>query len=85
MDATTWIDAFALELGVEPPTAEQKKALLSLASVAANASERLAAPISCWLLAVSGLSPEQGLALSRRLAEEAAETAPAAAPQPPKG
>lgn len=68
MDASTWIEDYARELGLEPPTEEEKTALLSLASVAANASERLAAPICCWLVARSGKSPADGLVLARRLA-----------------
>jgi len=68
MQASNWLDHLARELGVAAPTEEQQTALLSLASVAANASERLAAPISCWLVAVAGRSPEEGLALARQVA-----------------
>jgi hypothetical protein len=68
MDAGTWAARFAAELGLDAPSEDHVKTLLSLASVAANASERWAAPISCWLVAVAGVSPEEGLALARRLA-----------------
>jgi len=68
VDAATWVEQFAKALGTEPPSEEEKATLLSLASVAANASERLAAPISCWLAARSGQGPEQALAVARQLA-----------------
>ena len=68
MDATSWLKQYAEGLGMEPPSEEEQKTLLSLASVAANASERLAAPLSCWMVAKAGRSPEEGLALARRLA-----------------
>lgn len=72
MDATGWIQKFAAELGIEAPSEEQKSALLSLASVAANVSERLAAPISCWLVATAGRTPDEGLALARKVAADGA-------------
>lgn len=71
MDARSWIEEYARALGMPAPSADEQKVLLSLASVAANASERLAAPISCWMVALSGRSPTQGLALARQLAESA--------------
>lgn len=52
---TEWIDAFAAALGVEPPDAATVDTLLSLAGVAAHASERVAAPIACWLVGRAGL------------------------------
>jgi hypothetical protein len=54
VDAATWIAAFAKELGVEAPTDEVIEELLSLAGTAAHASERKAAPIACFLVAMSG-------------------------------
>jgi hypothetical protein len=44
-----WLAEFAERLGLEPPTGEEVKELLSLAATAAHASERTAAPIACWL------------------------------------
>jgi transcription initiation factor TFIIIB Brf1 subunit/transcription initiation factor TFIIB len=67
MDAETWIARFAAELGLEPPTAEQRDAILELARVAAHASERRAAPIACWLAATAGRSPEEAAAIARDL------------------
>lgn len=63
-----WLNAFAALLGVEPPTEEDVNDLLALAGVAAHASERTAAPISCWLLARSGLSPATGRERAAQLA-----------------
>lgn len=89
MQASNWLDQFARELGVAAPTEEQQRALLSLASVAANTSERLAAPISCWLVAVAGRSPEEGLALARQVAAQfavhSAEAAERAGAEPADG
>ena len=58
--AEQWIEAFAAALGQPPPTAEQQEAVLKLASVAAHASERRAAPIACWLAADLGRLARRG-------------------------
>ena len=70
MNAREWIDAFAARLGVEPPTAEEFSKLLEVAGVAAHSSERVAAPVSCWVLARAGISPAVALAAARELAPE---------------
>ena len=49
MNAREWIDAFAAEIGADPPTDEELKQVLDLAAVAAHSSERIAAPVACWL------------------------------------
>ncbi len=49
------------------PSAEQREAVLKLASVAAHASERRAAPIACWLAAASELSLDEALVLAQEL------------------
>jgi hypothetical protein len=61
MTAQEWIDRYAAALGVAPPTDEERETLLRLAGVAAHASERIAAPIACWLSARAGLSPDAAL------------------------
>jgi len=68
--ASTWLGRFADELGLERPTEEEVEALLALAGVAAHASERTSAPISCWLAARSGLPLAAVIALAEELAEE---------------
>ena len=65
MRAKEWIAAYAEQLGVEPPTASELKEILDLAAEAAHASERIAAPVACWLSAKAGRSLEESLALAR--------------------
>jgi hypothetical protein len=67
MRAKEWIAAYSEQLGVEPPTADELKAILDLAAEAAHASERIAAPAACWLAAKAGRSLEESLALAREL------------------
>jgi hypothetical protein len=69
MNAREWIDAFAARLGVEPPTAEQWSALLDMAGVAAHASERVAAPVSCWVAAQAGVTPAEALGAAREVSD----------------
>jgi hypothetical protein len=57
MSAKEWLAEFATLLGVEAPTGEEIRDLLALAGDAAHASERIAAPVACWLVARAGLSP----------------------------
>jgi hypothetical protein len=68
MTAREWIDAFAAKLGIDPPDEATVEALLDLAGVAAHASERTAAPITCWLIGQAGVGVEE----ARRLADEVA-------------
>lgn len=60
-----WIHAFAAQLGVDPPDTSTIDTLLDLAGVAAHSSERLAAPLACWLVGRAGLAPEEALRLAR--------------------
>ncbi len=62
MTGREWIDAFAARLGVEAPDDDTVEALLDLAGTAAHASERIAAPIACWLIGRAGISVEDGAA-----------------------
>ena len=50
-----WIAAFAERLGVDAPDEATIDALLDLAGVAAHASERIAAPIACYLIGRAGI------------------------------
>ena len=68
-----WLDRYAAALGTAPVSDEDLEALLALSAVAAHASERTAAPISCYLVARSGLPIADALASARQLAEETAE------------
>jgi len=67
MDARAWLAIYAEELGVAPPSEEEVERLLALAGVAAHSSERIAAPIACWLTARAGTSPEDALAIAERI------------------
>lgn len=71
MTAREWIEAFAGKLGVPAPTEEEWAQLLDLAGEAAHASERVAAPVSCWVAARAGMSPERALAVAQKIAPEA--------------
>jgi hypothetical protein len=60
--ALAWIDRFATELGVPPPSRAEVEALLALAAHAAHAAHRQAAPVACWLAATAGCPPADALA-----------------------
>ena len=68
MNAKEWIDTYAERLGVEPPSSEEFSAILDLAAEAAHASERVSAPVACWLSARAGRSLEESIALAREVA-----------------
>lgn len=61
MNARDWIAAYAEKLGTEPPTTEEFKAILELAGEAAHSSERVAAPVACWVAARAGAGLEQAM------------------------
>jgi hypothetical protein len=67
--AREWLVSYAAELGVNPPGDEEVEQLLALAGIAAHASERTAAPITCWLAGRAGVNPGDALAAGRRLAD----------------
>lgn len=54
MRAEEWIERFAAALGVEAPDEETVAELLELAATAAHSSERIAAPIACYLAGRDG-------------------------------
>lgn len=70
MTGQEWITAFAARLGVDPPDQDTIDQLLEVASVAAHSSERLAAPLACWLVGRSGATAEDALATARSLADD---------------
>jgi Domain of unknown function (DUF6457) len=71
MKASEFLEAFAAQVGVAAPTREESDALLELASLAAHGSERLAAPLACWMGGASGRPASELLAVARRIAPEA--------------
>jgi hypothetical protein len=54
MTAEEWLTAFADQIGVAAPDREQMDDVLRLAAIAAHASERIAAPIACYLAGIAG-------------------------------
>ena len=52
--ADEWIERFAEEIGTRKPDEETVAELLELAASAAHSSERIAAPIACYLAGVTG-------------------------------
>jgi hypothetical protein len=67
MTAEQFIEAFAAALGRPAPTEAEFETVLKLASVAAHASERKAAPVACWLAAQTDLTLDEALVLAQEL------------------
>ena len=65
MTAHEWIRTFAEQAGADPPSRDQIDEILKLAAVAAHSSERIAAPIACWIAGTTG----RPLAELRQVAE----------------
>jgi hypothetical protein len=55
VSSTEWLAAFAAQLGLDPPGDDECNDILALAGTAAHNSERMSAPIACWLAAQAGL------------------------------
>ena len=69
-----WVADFAARLGVEAPDDATIDVLLDLAGAAAHGSERIAAPIACYLVGVAGLDPSAALELARSAAPDESPT-----------
>jgi hypothetical protein len=67
MSREEWVRAFCAEIAVDAPTAEEEAQLLELASIAAHASERPAAPLACWAAGKTGRSPDELRQIARRI------------------
>jgi hypothetical protein len=67
MTAEEWVTAFADEIGVPAPDREQMDEILRLAAIAAHASERIAAPIACFLTGVSGRPLDEAIEIAERI------------------
>ncbi len=70
MNAKHWISTFAERLGVDPPTPAEFSKLLDLAGEAAHSSERVAAPVACWVAARAGRTPEEALEIAREVGDD---------------
>lgn len=68
MTVEEFLQAYAAEVGAPIPRREEMDALLEVAAIAAHASERVAAPLACWMSGASGLDVCELLAAARRVA-----------------
>jgi hypothetical protein len=62
-----WLAAFAKQLGIDAPNERERDDLLALAGTAAHASERIAAPIACWMAARAGITPSEACDVALQL------------------
>jgi hypothetical protein len=69
MNGREWIASFAADLGVDPPDDATIDTLLEIAGTAAHGSERIAAPIACFLIGRANISLEQAHDVARRIAD----------------
>ncbi len=74
MTAREWIDAFAAELGTETPSDAEIESILDLAGVAAHSSERIAAPVACWIGGLTGASVAELRAAADRVGGDSASS-----------
>jgi hypothetical protein len=70
VNAREWIEAYAERLGITSPSTEEFKQLLDLAGEAAHSSERVAAPVACWVAAKAGLTPAEALSAARDIGDD---------------
>lgn len=73
MTAHEWVRTFAERAGAKPPSRDQIDEILRLAAVAAHSSERIAAPIACWVAGTTGRPVAELRELAEELGGEAAE------------
>jgi hypothetical protein len=70
MNAPQWLAAYADKLGIPAPTKDELKAVLDLAGEAAHSSERIAAPVACWLAARAGVDLEEAMRLAKEVSAD---------------
>jgi hypothetical protein len=71
MEPEAWIAAFAAEVGVEAPSSEDIDRMLKLAAIAAHSSERIAAPVACWIAGSADLDLERAREIAEKIAPAA--------------
>ena len=71
--AMEWIASFAAAAGAEAPDEETIGRLLKLAAVAAHSSERIAAPIACWIAGSAGIEPDRAIAIAGSIGDGGSE------------
>jgi hypothetical protein len=64
LNGREWVTAYAQRLGVPAPSPEDFERILDLAGKAAHASERVAAPVACWVAARAGVGLEDALQIA---------------------
>lgn len=74
-NAHDWIQSFARGVGVEAPSAEEAEKLLKLAAVAAHSSERIAAPLACWIAGCGGVDLDEAIRLAEGVGTTTADDA----------
>lgn len=72
MTADEFLRTLATEIGVRAPSGDEAEALLKLAAIAAHSSERIAAPLACWMAGQSGLGVAELRAVTQCMADDAA-------------
>jgi len=70
MTAQEWVRTFAEEVGAQAPSQDQIDEILRLAAVAAHSSERIAAPIACWVAGTTGRPLAELREVAERLSGE---------------
>jgi Domain of unknown function (DUF6457) len=70
VDAIEWSRRFADAVGSDPLSEEEIELILEVAAIAAHASERTAAPLTCWLAARAHIHPQAAKSLAERMAGE---------------
>ncbi len=69
MTAQEWIAQFAGDLGTSAPDQATFDALLELAAEAAHSSERVAAPIACYLAGATGTDIATAIDLAKQVGD----------------
>jgi hypothetical protein len=64
--AEQWVEQFAKEIGAERPSKEEVDEILELAAEAAHSSERIAAPIACWIAGRVGKPLAEAIEIAER-------------------
>lgn len=68
MEPQEWLANFADRLGLDELSQSDIDTLLDIASVAAHTSERLAAPLTCYLIGRAGISPTEAKTIADEIA-----------------
>ncbi|MGA9860366.1 MAG: DUF6457 domain-containing protein [Solirubrobacteraceae bacterium] len=70
MTAPEWLAAYAQKLGIPAPTEQELEAVLDLAGEAAHSSQRIAAPVACWLAAKAGVELDEAMRLAKEVSTD---------------